>query len=694
MPRFLLFAAFAACFAPFAFGRAQQEPVEALDEVIVSVQLRDRKRDETPASVTVLEAETLRAAGQQHLQDVLGLVPNLNWAAGSSRPRYFQLRGIGELDQWQGAPNPSVGFLIDDVDFSGIGTPATMFDIEQVEVLRGPQGVTLGANALAGIISLRSGQPKRDFAAAVQGSVGDFGLSSAGAMVTGPIGASDFARYRVAAQRQRSDGFRRNAFLNRNDTNGFDETTLRAKLRLLPAESLTIDLTAFWFDIDNGYDAFSIDNSRTTQSDTPGRDAQRSLGAASRIDWIGSERFDFRVVTAVARSDIEYAFDGDWGNAGFWGANGPYDFAQRFDRKRDVVSQDLRWASKSSDRELEWVAGLYGSRLIEKSMQRDGFNGEVTRALDSNYRAMNAALYGELTWPVGERSVISFGLRGEHRSARYRDNEGSDFAPNESMWGGSATYRVAVSERMAFYASLSRGYKAGGFNIGAAIPEARREFSAETLESIEVGINGRYLEDRLRVTAAAFFMHRHDQQVETSAQLVPGDPLTFVFFTDNAGRGENLGVEASLEWIPHRALRLGGSLGLLDARFTRYSIGDRDLRDRRQPHAPSYQASIFSQYETAGGWFARADISARDGFFFSASHDERSRPYQLVNLKAGFRGAAFEAELWVRNLFDEYYSQRGFFFGNEPPDFPNKRYLQAGDPRQFGVTLRYHFGER
>jgi iron complex outermembrane receptor protein len=107
-------------------------------------------------SVTVMGGDTLREAGVQHLQDVLGLVPNLNWASGSSRPRYFQLRGIGENDQWQGAPNPSVGFLIDGMDFSGVGMAATLFDVEQVEVLRGPQGAIHGANALAGLINVRT----------------------------------------------------------------------------------------------------------------------------------------------------------------------------------------------------------------------------------------------------------------------------------------------------------------------------------------------------------------------------------------------------------------------------------------------------------------------------------------------------------------------------------------------------------
>ena len=116
-----------------------------------------------PQSVTVLDRDTLQLAGVQHFEDVLPLVPDLNWAAGTSRPRFFQLRGIGEVEQYQGAPNPSVGFLIDDIDFSGVGMPATLFDTQQIEVLRGPQGTAYGANALAGLISVRTVDPGTDF---------------------------------------------------------------------------------------------------------------------------------------------------------------------------------------------------------------------------------------------------------------------------------------------------------------------------------------------------------------------------------------------------------------------------------------------------------------------------------------------------------------------------------------------------
>src|SRR5258708_7063712 len=106
-----------------------------LDEIIVTATLRPIPLAELPGSVSVLTDATLRDAGQQHFEDVLALVPNLNWAGDTSRPRYFQIRGIGELQQYQGAPNPSLGFLIDDIHFSGLGSTATLFDCDHIQVL-------------------------------------------------------------------------------------------------------------------------------------------------------------------------------------------------------------------------------------------------------------------------------------------------------------------------------------------------------------------------------------------------------------------------------------------------------------------------------------------------------------------------------------------------------------------------------
>ena len=209
-----------------------------LEEVIVTATLREQSLLATPVSITVLNERTLQDAGRQHFEDVLAAVPNLNWAGGTSRPRFFQIRGIGEREQYEGAPNPSVGFLIDDIDFSGIGMPATLFDVGRVEVLRGPQGMRYGANALAGLIVMRGQEPADELGFSTEASFGEYASESVGAVATGPVDALK-SSWRVAVQRYRSDGYRRDVFLHRDDTNDRDELTARAKWRWRPSEDTT-----------------------------------------------------------------------------------------------------------------------------------------------------------------------------------------------------------------------------------------------------------------------------------------------------------------------------------------------------------------------------------------------------------------------------------------------------------------------
>ena len=166
----------------------------ALDEIVVTgTRLREQAQIDVPASVTVIGADVLRDSAQQHFEEVMAQAPNLNWAAGSSRPRYFQIRGIGEREQYEGAPNASIGFLIDDIDFSGIGMAATLFDVSQVEIIRGPQSSRLGSNALAGLISIRSADPADTFDSYVIGQAGNYDTRSLGFSATGPVESLDSA---------------------------------------------------------------------------------------------------------------------------------------------------------------------------------------------------------------------------------------------------------------------------------------------------------------------------------------------------------------------------------------------------------------------------------------------------------------------------------------------------------------------
>ena len=662
---------------------AAASAAQPLEEVVITARLRPAPLLEAPVSATVIDDATLRGAGVQHLQDVLGLVPNLNWASGTSRPRYLQLRGIGETDQWQGAPNPSVGFLIDGMDLSGVGMPATLLDLGQVEVLRGPQGTTLGANALAGLINLTTTAPSAQPALRVETTFGELGTTALGAVAGGALG-DDGGAWRAVVQRHRSDGSRRNLTLGRDDTNGLDERTLRLRAAFAPADGWQADLSTLWVEQDNGFDAFAVDNSRVTRSDQPGRDRQRTRGLSLTLDRAAAVQL--RSVTALVDADIVYSFDGDWG------ADPDYDFTSRFLRSHRKLTQDLRWSSLDAGGDgaaTGWLAGLYGSQVEEGNDQLDLYGGEVYRALVSDYRARTLAAYGSLQRALAPRLSASLGLRVERRAVDYDDTDGSALGPDETMWGGDLSLEYRPRAGSFGYVSVSRGYKGGGFNLGAAIPADRRLFDAEGLYSLEIGWKHSDAQRGLTADIALFHMWRRQQQVSTSVQVDPGDPLSFIYLTDNAARGANYGLEASLAWRPIETLTVQTTAALLRSPFTDYRVDDRDLSGRDQAHAPRTQWSLALDWRAPQGPFLRLDLQYADAFFFSDSHDQRATACTRAALRAGHATPRWNASLWLRNALDDDCAQRGFFFGNEPPDFPDKLYVQPIDPRQIGLTVSW-----
>ena len=690
----------AAALAPVARADAVNSSGVGLEEVVISASLRGSTLNQLPQSATVLDHSVLQSAGVQHFEDVLGLVPGLSWASGTSRPRYFQLRGIGETEQYQGAPNPSVGFLIDDIDFSGVGMPATLFDLDHIEVLRGPSGTVYGANALAGLISVRSRDPGRAFELGAEATAGNYDTAAVG-VVAGDGRSDGSAGWRLAAQRYRSDGFRRNVYLQRTDTNGYDETTVRGKLAWRPAPQLQTQLTLLYADLDNGYDAWSVDNTRITRSNQPGRDAQRSTGAALRAQYTASGG-SWISISSAASSDIEYSFDGDWGNDAYWGVNAPYDYFEGHSRTRRTLAQDLRFLGNGTTvayGQLRPVVGAYVMQLREDDTQLDTWNDQYYGAgqstLYSNFKSTSAALYGSLELLTARGSTLSLGLRAEQHAADYADTADASF-PHQSEWlaGGNLSWLWHARDSRHYYATLARGYKAGGFNIGAGIDAAQRQFSPEALWNLEFGLRAQDDAGQVALRADVYAMRRDSMQVYNSRQLLADNPLTYVFYTDNAAHGDNIGLESELSWRPRPRWQLAATAALQDTRYLGYVNDGLDLRGRAQAFAPAWQASLSAGYQHPSGAYARADLQSQAGFYFSSSNSQRAAARTLVNLRVGWQGAAWTASLWAHNVFGAHYAVQGYYFGDEPPDFPVKPYLQNGDPLQLGLTLRCELGAR
>ena len=692
--------------------RAEEGPLE---EVVVTATLRPQPQVAVPASVAVLDAATLQDAGQQHLEDVLPLVPNLNWAGDSNRPRYFQIRGIGELEQYQGAPNPSVGFLIDDIDFSGLGSAGTLYDLGRIEVLRGPQAARYGANALAGLIYLRSPDPTDTLAAQLDLEAGDYAARSIGAVISGPVESLD-SGFRLAAQHYYTDGYYHNLHLNRDDTNRRGELTLRGRWVYTPSEQLRIDVTALHVQLDDGYDAFAIDNSRNTQSDKPGLDVQHSTGAALHVHYTPGGNIALTAIGTYAKTLVSYGFDGDWGNSVLWApVTDLYDYTEVQHRNRTTRSFELRLGTEAAH-SLGWLVGVYVNQLDESlnDVSLGAYDdvaygtglSETDTVIDSGYRARNVALFGELDGDVTSRLHWALGLRGERWTASYHGTTTdyiaatvapADEHPANDLWGGQASLSYDLGARQSVYWQVARGYKAGGFNLSQGLLPGQLSFQPETDLNLEMGYKADLPQQRLRLNADVFYLRRRDAQLKTSFQSVPTDPNTFVLYTGNAAGGHNYGLESDLEWRASQRLELGASLGLLRTYFEDFvqqgAAGTTLSSVSRQlANAPHWQAALNATYRTGNGVFARVDVTGMGSFYFDLPpNDTRSAAYGLLNVKLGWERPRWSAYVWGRNLLDKNYAVRGFFFGDEPPDFNNKLYVQLGDPRTFGASVRYTF---
>ena len=674
---------------------ASENANEPIEEIVVTADFRGRSTAELPAALSVLDREQLEQLAVQHFEEVVGVVPNLNWSGDGHRARYFQIRGVGELEQYQGAPNPSVGFLIDDIDFSGIGTIATLYDIERVEVLRGPQGSRYGANALGGLIYMQSMAPTAERNGTLTLSAADDDAYSAGIAFGGALNEPESALFRVSAHHHRSNGFRSNSYLGRNDTNGRDETSVRGRLHYTPTDVVDINIAVMYADVDNGYDAFALDNSYSVLSDKPGNDSQRSIGASLRIDWYLSASRQFSWLSSYADSDIEFGFDADWGNDGSW-APFVYDFISTNDRSRRTLSQEFR-LSDSSDGPVDWLVGAYLLRLdddlssVNAGEYDDGaFPFVVFDTLNSSYEANTVALFGQVERHVGAATRLGAGLRFERRDSDYVDDSPLRADPVDDMVGGEVTLSHDLSDAVTGFVGISRGYKAGGFNLGI-VPDELRQFRKESLWNLEAGIKSTLAGGAMSLNASVFRHWREDQQVRLSFQLNPQDPASFGFATVNTD-GAAVGIEGEWVWQASDAWQVYASVGLIDTEFDRIVLPTAEFGPRETAHAPRYTFAAGALWRGVSGWFGRVDVSGKDEFYFDFPHDEQSDAYALVNLRAGYETSSWSAQMWVRNLFDERYAVRGFFFGNEPPLFEPTNYIRLGDPRQVGVTFEKRFG--
>lgn len=686
---------------------AEITPAE-LPSMIISADFRPNEAQETPVSLTTIDDEVIESRGAQHLEDILNLAPNVNISSGASRGQYFQIRGIGERSEFKAPLNPSVGLYIDGIDLSRSGGAATLFDIEQVEILRGPQGTLYGANGMAGTINLRSTQPSDEFDMKFESSIAEYNTREVGVAVGGPL-VEDSLLGRFSVHTHRSDGYMDNEFLGRDNTQNRDEITARGQLRWLATSDLTIDLNLLHLNIDNGYDAFTLDNSRDSQSDQPGEDSQHTNAFALKADYRASDKVQLQSTLTYSKSDLVYSYDDDWSyKTEFDDSLFPYSGFDQYERSRENYSFEVRALSNEGGRifsdSTDWTVGLYISDKRQK-LDRTYFANEIdSNATDiskesNSYETLNSAIYGQLDTELTSKLSLITGLRAEYWEADYSDSNNLSDDPNEMMFGGKVGLNYQINPDHLAFTSLSRVYKAGGINVDPRIDDSKRSFESEYLWNLEAGLKSYWLEGDLITSVTAFYTLRKDAQIKSSLKVLrDGGPATdFVDYFVNAEQVSNVGLEAEADWLINDRFRFIGSLGLLHATLDDYENPELleegvTLSGRRIGHAPAYQFSLGGEYYFGRNWTFKANVEGKDEFYFSNSHNQKSGSYAIVNASLEYVRKNWTLTLWGRNLFDKDYYTRGFYFGIDPSKgYADQRYVQYGDPRVVGLTVSYDY---
>ncbi len=689
--------------ASVSFSGVAQTDESAIERIQISGDFKTESLSRYSGSATLLDQETLAKQGAKALDEALTSLANVNFTAGASRGRFVQIRGIGLRSQFVDPINPSVGLVIDGINYSGLGGAALLFDTSHVTVYRGPHGTQFGNDALAGMIAIDS-QRALDQNAYLEVGAGNYGAHHAG--FAAGVALEDNSQMRVSLFKNRSNGYMENAFTGRDDSAKLDETAFKFNGDFNLTADTQLSVTAHSLKTQNGYNGFTLDNSRVSTADEQGMDNLDSQAFAATLQFSQLDNMDVAIKVSQLEANSHYSYDEDWTCAAEnnplcagthpWG----YSSFDRYLRDHNRTEMDVRFSGKQKD----WVVGIYSARKdVDFTRQYTYLDADFGSAFEQD----NFAIYAHKETALGEKTRLITGLRAERTEFTYQDTNGFDVPGDDWMWGAKLAVEQDVTANTMLYTSLSRSYKVGGVN-GEALAKARDEglsndadffaahqtFAPEYLWNAEFGVKGSSDDGKVSVRAAAFYAYRDNVQLKAwNIQTNDTQPNAFAGYLDNAASGENYGLEVEMRRRLSDTLVLNTSLGYLNTEIDGFVTQDgQDISGREQAQAPKYTYAVGLEYTPIYDLSFNLGITGKDDYYFSNSHDEQAPSQNLVNLGARYQGNNWTLTAYMRNAFNDDEPVRGFYFGNDPRDFYEaKQYVQYGEPRVYGVTLGFQF---
>lgn len=737
----------ATCISAAALTQADSSAAVGLEEIVVTAQKRAESLQDVPIAVTAFSGDDMREQGIGDFQGISERTPGLLIGTFSPAQPEIAIRGVGTKEDGPGA-NDSTVVSIDDVYVAArIAQVIDIFDLERVEVLRGPQGTLYGRNSIAGSLNFVTPKPDEEFKLRLEQTFGSYDNYDTRVLVKGAIDEDRGLFGKISYSRRVHDGYvdlYSDAGIRNGTMNGIDRQSWRAQLRFAPNDQLDVILTVDGAkDDDEGQnrepigDIIAAPNSVALNQtlggagdnydsfSTEGFLERDVLGVSLKVEY-HFDNVTFTSITAYRDAEVQTALDCCGLNGNLYPLTN-YDYV---DENAQQFTQEFRLSGDTET--LQWVTGLFYTDETDHRLEGFGFGpiGDPTGSFDeigasaafSNISDVDAdieawAIYGQGTYNLSDAMRVTLGLRYSAEEKNVVSSGSVTGGPPTGIVVGpfgpakgsedwnSTDFRVALdydlTDTSLLYASVASGFKSGGFTGSPkTVATATTPFDEENVLNYEMGFKSTLLDNTLRFNAAVFLTDYEDLQV-TRFATTPATPAFGEFLTENAGEAEIKGIELETTWVPTEHLELSFNWAYLDAEYTDFSgltpAADGtpiDFSGNTMRQAPEHSGSINARYT----WDSVVDsndqlavnLSARyvDDVFYDPDNNPRAvvDAYTVADARLSYTSAneKIRVDLWINNLTDEEYTTHAFSLTGGQRAFAN-----VGKPRWYGLTLTY-----
>jgi iron complex outermembrane recepter protein len=687
----------ATCRVASASAQAAEAPIESarLEEVVVTAQRREEKLQEVPVSVTAFSEAAIRDSGIRNTGDFMALTPNVSFdqsfTVGNS---FVTMRGVEQINN---ADSP-VAIVVDGVPQGNQKQlKMDLFDVERIEVLKGPQGALYGRNAIGGAINIITKQPTNDFSGFGQVGGGSGSEKDGVFALSGPV-VQDKLLFRVSGEYKDSDGLINNSYLNEK-VDFYTGKDLRAKLLWLATDDLKVDLRFSHTDNTGGatYDV-AIPNTATDPTNVQNLDPHANiLGSSELASNDATLKADAKLgggtltwITAWTKLNEKYYGSLGFCNpvdcpGGFFGF-GTLDQHQDLDVR--LTSHELRFTSNSTQ-PLRYIVGAYyldTRRNLLTTAHLLDVPGTPEIIHNSEHNKNDAyAVFGQLDWDIAPATTLGVSGRYDKDKRRQTDaSTGNERSADFDAFQPKVTLSQKIDVNQLGYVTYSTGFRSGGFNgIGQLEP-----FKRELLRNLEVGYKSTWLDQRLMFNVAAFVERDTDFQF-FYVDLAAGGAQVIANLSSVQLKGAEIETQAVLMpgWIAYL------NVGLLDSRIRAFdpNLGVPATIGNKTPKTVPQKFNLGTQKEwTFNGYktTVRIDFEHRSRKYWDTSNVAVMNPVELLSARASLKHGPWELAVSGRNLLNKYYFED--FNAIAFSGLPNNIGWPA-QPRSWEAMIRYDF---